>query len=139
MWQRIQTIFLLLAVGLLVALFFVPAVPDGTASCVVGVFMYTSPPGLVPTLAAALLLLATALSLWTLLSFRRRRRQLCLCRWNAVVVAGLQVVLACCSFSAGNCRVIPAWFPVAVLALLWLAARYIRRDERLVRDADRLR
>jgi hypothetical protein len=139
MWQRIQTIFLLLAVGLLVALFFVPAGQDGTASCVVGIFMYTSPPGVVPTLASALLLLATALSLWALFSFRRRRRQLRLCRWNGVVVVGLQVVLACYTFSTGTHRLIPAWFPVAVLVLLWLAARYIRRDERLVRDADRLR
>ncbi|MDR1680963.1 MAG: DUF4293 domain-containing protein [Prevotellaceae bacterium] len=139
MLQRIQSLFLLLAIGLETSLFFVPVWREGAAVHSVGALVWTNPPGLFPVGVCVLLLLSIGMAAVALFSYRRRIRQLRLCRWNMLVLIGFQVLMAWHSAAADNDLLTPTLFPTVAIALHWLALRYIRRDEALVRAADRLR
>ncbi|MDR2362604.1 MAG: DUF4293 domain-containing protein [Prevotellaceae bacterium] len=139
MWQRIQTIFLLLALGLEAALVFAPLWREGTALHSIGAFIWTNPPELFPTLASALLLASAGITSSALFLYRRRTRQIRLCRWNIVVLTSSQILIACYFFTMKMPFFTPAVFPAIAAALHFLAMRYIRRDEKRVRAADRLR
>ncbi|MDR0728798.1 MAG: DUF4293 domain-containing protein [Prevotellaceae bacterium] len=139
MWQRIQTIFLLLALGLETSLFLAPVWREGAAVHSIGVFMWTNSQGLFPALASVLLPASAGITLATLFLYRRRTRQIRLCRWNIAVLTGIQALIAFYFATTEMHFLTPAVFPAMAVALHFMAVCYIRRDEELVRAADRLR
>ncbi|MBQ6244394.1 MAG: DUF4293 domain-containing protein [Bacteroidales bacterium] len=127
MWQRIQTLYLLLATGLVVALLFSPKAGDIT---------YTEywPYAVLLIITAFLQVMAT--TTWKHRIFQMRTASL-----SAIILIGLQVWLVVDFISTHNTPVfhITAVFPVVAAILDFLAARSILADEMLVRSADRLR
>ena len=127
MWQRIQTLYLLLATGLVVALLFSPKAGDIT---------YTEywPYAVLLILTAFLQVMAT--TTWKHRIFQMRTASL-----SAIILIGLQIWLVVDFISTHNTPVfhITAVFPVVAAILDFLAARSILADEMLVRSADRLR
>ena len=127
MWQRIQTLYLLLATGLVVALLFSPKAGDIT---------YTEywPYAVLLIITAFLQVMAT--TTWKHRIFQMRTASL-----SAIILIGLQVWMVVDFISTHNTQVfhITAVFPVVAAILDFLAARSILADEMLVRSADRLR
>ncbi len=131
MIQRIQTLFLMIACGLLVSLFFVPFYSIGEHK----VAYSDSIPVLV------LMIVAVVLPLVTIFLYRRRPLQIQLCTLTTIVLLALQGLLAYTFFRANpDCAFsVTAVFPVVAAILTFLALRYIARDEAMVKAADRLR
>ncbi len=150
MLQRIQTIFLLFAVALIVAMFFMPLaqfVIDGQ----IYNFYYRAiqMQGTVPlfkTYALTILLTVILLLLWiTIFLYKNRPLQMRLCIYNILLNLGFyglfyfyyhQVVSVnklTYSFE------IASVFPVITIILLWLAFRAIRKDDELVKSVNRIR
>lgn len=127
MWQRIQTLYLLLATGLVAALFFCTKAGDIT---------YTEywPYAILLIIIAFLQVMAT--TTWKHRVFQMRTATL-----SAIILVALQVWLAVDFFRTHNDPVfsITAVFPIVAAILDFLAARNILADEMMVRSADRLR
>ncbi|MBR5724379.1 MAG: DUF4293 domain-containing protein [Bacteroidales bacterium] len=127
MWQRIQTLYLLLATGLVAALFFCTKAGDVT---------YTEYwPYLV------LLLITGFLQVMALTTYKHRIFQMRTSTLSAIILIALQGWLVYDFISTHNTPVfhVTAVFPVVAAILDFLAARSILADELLVRSADRLR
>lgn len=119
MWQRIQTLYLLIASGLLVAMYFHPY---GTAFIV-------------------LFSIALAAQLIAIVALKSRTLQMRLSNLAALILLGLQIWLVLSFFKAetpASLRITDV-FPIVAAILDFLAARAILRDEFLVRSASRLR
>ena len=127
MWQRIQTLYLFLATGLVVSLFFCTKAGD---------IPYTEYwPYLV------LLIVTGFLQVMALTTYKHRVFQMRTAVLSAIILVGLQGWLVYDFISTHNNPVfhISAVFPVVAVILDFLAARSILADELLVRSADRLR
>ncbi len=127
MWQRIQTLYLFLATGLVVSLFFCNKAGD---------VPYTdSWPYLI------LLIVTGFLQVMALTTYKHRIFQMRTAVLSAIILLGLQGWLAWDFFSSHNDPVfsVTAVFPIVATILDFLAARGILADEMLVRSADRLR
>lgn len=160
MIQRIQTIYLLIVVLLLAALFWLPYVSFDTAEQ--GVEMLAS--GLYVMSDGAsqhsqsiwqltlLTLIAGAVVLINIFLFKRRLLQIRLCAVQIVLLLGLQVMLPLLGraiaaqhfgadvFAVSACHWhLPTIFPLVGAILSYLALRAIGADEALVRSLDRLR
>jgi len=150
MIQRIQTLFLLIAVALITAMFFMPLaefIIDGQ----VYTFTYRNIgiPGTEPLFKsyalAILLTVILLLILVTVFLFKNRRLQMRLCIYNMLLNFGFyglfyfyyhQVVSTnqlTYSFAVASV------FPLITIILLWLAFRAIRKDDILVKSVDRIR
>ena len=127
MWQRIQTLYLILATGLVAALFFCTKAGDIT---------YTEywPYAILLIVIAFLQVMAT--TTWKHRIFQMRTASL-----SAIILIGLQAWLVVDFITTHNDPVfhVTAVFPVVAAILDFLAARSILADEMLVRSADRLR
>ena len=127
MCQRIQTLYLILATGLVAALFFCTKAGDIT---------YTEywPYAILLIVIAFLQVMAT--TTWKHRIFQMRTASLA-----AIILIGLQAWLVVDFISTHNDPVfhVTAVFPVVAAILDFLAARSILADEMLVRSADRLR
>ena len=119
MWQRIQTLYLLIASALLAAMYFHPF---GTGFIV-------------------LFSIALSCQLLALVLLKSRVLQLRLSILAAAILLGLQIWMAVSWFAADPRPVLTlhAVFPVIACILDMLAARGILHDELLVRSAGRLR
>ena len=119
MWQRIQTLYLLIASGLLVAMYFQPY---GTGFIV-------------------LFSIALAAQLLAIVALKSRTLQMRLSNLAALLLLGLQVWMAVSFFTADPRPALnmTAIFPIVAAILDFLAARAILKDELLVRSASRLR
>ncbi len=150
MIQRIQSVYLLLC-GLCPLLTF--AVPFARASQgdAAAYFYSCHAEGLPATFhyvawdTAAAALLVLALSLWAIFSYKRRKRQVMLARIAAAVDA-LWLYFAAVHVAQYTIKsgadAIPYWgalFPVLSVVFAVLAWRAVKRDEELVRAADRIR
>ena len=127
MWQRIQTLYLFLATGLVVSLFFCMKAGD---------VPYTDYwPYLV------LLIVTGFLQVMALTTYKHRVFQMRTAVLSAIILVGLQGWLVYDFISTHNDPVfhISAVFPIVAVILDFLAARSILADELLVRSADRLR
>ena len=127
MWQRIQTLYLFLATGLVVSLFFCMKAGD---------VPYTDYwPYLV------LLIVTGFLQVMALTTFKHRVFQMRTSVLSAIILIGLQGWLVYDFISTHNDPVfhVSAVFPIVAVILDFLAARSILADELLVRSADRLR
>ena len=127
MWQRIQTLYLILATGLVAALFFCTKAGDIT---------YTEywPYAILLIVIAFRQVMAT--TTWKHRIFQMRTASLA-----AIILIGLQAWLVVDFITTHNDPVfhVTAVFPVVAAILDFLAARSILADEMLVRSADRLR
>lgn len=157
MIQRIQSLFLVLAVMLNVAGLFLPLWSGGTgemAQTVSGLSVEESGESVMfmdhqqstmTTAHTAFVVLAVISSVWLLIvifQFNNRQKQM---RWTFVgmlliCVQILALVLLTMQIKAANAG--PEYgglAPVLALVFAWMAARQIKKDEDLVRSVDRIR
>jgi hypothetical protein len=153
MWQRIQTVFLVIAVISLIATIFLPVweskdeagnvytlyalhfskVIDGTKTT-----LY------LPYSISAILLVASAtVAIVEIRAFKNRMLQIKLGALNALFLAGAMGSLVYFGTTLvttyGGVYGFGMWLPAVAVVFNWLAIRFIKKDERLVRDSDRLR
>lgn len=153
MWQRIQTVFLVIVILSLVASIFLPIwVYDAgershelyalhysvieNGSRVTQYFPYS--------VTAMLAIAAITIALIEIRKFKSRVTQMKLGALNSLFMAG--TVLSAVLFSNGLIKEFQGgvygmglWLPGLAVVCNLLANRFIRRDEKLVRDSDRLR
>jgi len=131
MIQRIQTLFLFIACGLLFSLFFVPMATNAAQPT-----NYTD-----SSVLLALLIILILISFLSIFLYRHRMLQIRLCILNSLLLLGFQGIIAYYFFTASEGTVfsLTAVFPIVSAILTFTAMRYIARDEAMVRAADRLR
>lgn len=137
MWQRLQTLYLCLATGLVVALFFsVKAFtlgPGGVHAVELTYVKYT--PYLI------LLILITILQLLAVFTFNARVFQMRTAVLAAILMIALQAWIGVDYFTADKEWIFKftAVFPLVAAILNFIAARYILRDQLLVESVSHLR
>ncbi len=138
MIQRIQTLFLVIGAGLLIAMLCTPMariVGVEGAEGNIGYYTFTS--------VFSLIVMTLVLEVVAIFSFKNRMRQMRLCILNSLVLLGLQIYLAVIYFGperdSSILFTITTIFPVCVIILDLIAARYIARDEAIVVASTRLR
>lgn len=137
MWQRLQTLYLCLATGLVVALFFsVKAFtlgPGGVHAAELTYVKYT--PYLI------LLILITILQLLAVFTFNARVFQMRTAVLSAILMIALQAWIGVDYFTADKEWIFKftAVFPLVAAILNFIAARYILRDQHLVESVSHLR
>lgn len=152
MLQRIQTFFLLLALGCMSAFFFFPVariiLPDSEILSFHfnGIEGNHNIAGTYSTLPyMILLIIITLLSLITIFLYKKRMLQIRLCIFNIILMLGFiglsyyYVTDIVKELHADQNYTILMVFPLAAAILSFLALRAIGRDEALVRSVDRLR
>ena len=154
MIQRIQTIYLLIAVILMAIMLFAPFADifssQGNELFVFhsnGLFVGDSNKMVIPTwpisilIAGILVLLITAIGL-----FKKRRLQARICIYTILLLVGLaglifyylSVVFKGAELADYSFR-LPVIFPIVSIILIYLAFRGIRKDEALIRSIDKIR
>lgn len=137
MWQRLQTLYLCIATGLVVALFFsVKAFtlgPSGVHSVELTYVKYT--PYLI------LLILITILQLLAVFTFNARVFQMRTAVLSAILMIALQAWIGVDYFTADKELIFKftAVFPLVAAILNFIAARFILRDQLLVESVSHLR
>lgn len=137
MWQRLQTLYLCIATGLIVALFFsVKAFTLGSGgvhSVELTYIKYT--PYLI------LLILITILQLLAVFTFNARVFQMRTAVLSAILMIALQAWIGVDYFTADMEWIFKftAVFPLVAAILNFIAARYILRDQLLVESVSHLR
>lgn len=137
MWQRLQTLYLCLATGLVVALFFsVKAFtlgPGGVHAVELTYVKYT--PYLI------LLILVTILQLLAVFTFNVRVFQMRTAVLSAILMIALQAWIGVDYFTADKEWIFKftAVFPLVAAILNFIAARLILRDQLLVESVSHLR
>ena len=137
MWQRLQTLYLCIATGLIVALFFsVKAFtlgPGGVHSVELTYIKYT--PYLI------LLILITILQLLAVFTFNARVFQMRTAVLSAILMIALQAWIGEDYFTADKEWIFKftAVFPLVAAILNFIAARLILRDQLLVESVSHLR
>lgn len=155
MLQRIQTIWLFLATVCLFALFLFPYVQfldiDGTAKVIKVTGLYQSVKGqVVQTDTFLRLTISTVVialvPLVVIFYYQNRKRQVALCYAAVLAVIIYSFAIANTARKViGNTELtldnyaVGALLPSLAIIFLLLAGRGIRKDEKLVRSADRLR
>ena len=155
MWQRLQTVFLGLVVILMIVAMFFPlwkyvsgdgiryelyaihySVVDGETKST-AYFPYS--------LTAVLMVAAATIAVQTIRRFDNRLTQMKLCALNTFILMGVMASTIYFStklndeFNYIGLSRLALWVIFAGVACNWIAMRFIRRDEKLVRDSDRLR
>lgn len=137
MWQRIQTLYLALATGLVVALFFcVKSFSLGPGGAHVDEVKYIQ---FIPYLI--LLIIITLLQVIALGAYKVRVLQMRTAVLAGLILVALQCWLVADYFFSGD-GVIFRWtaiFPLLAAILDFIAARLILRDQLLVESISRLR
>ena len=137
MWQRLQTLYLCIATGLIVALFFSVKVftlgPGGVHSVELTYIKYT--PYLI------LLILITILQLLAVFTFNARVFQMRTAVLSAILMIALQTWIGVDYFTADKELIFrfTAVFPLVAAILNFIAARLILRDQLLVESVSHLR
>lgn len=137
MWQRLQTLYLCIATGLIVALFFsVKAFtlgPGGVHSVELTYIKYT--PYLI------LLILITILQLLAVFTFNARVFQMRTAVLSAILMIALQAWIGVDYFTTDKEWIFKftAVFPLVAAILNFIAARLILRDQLLVESVSHLR
>jgi uncharacterized membrane protein len=155
MWQRIQTVFLAIAIISLIGSLFFPiwvfTDPLTQAHALLPLYYIVSKEGIDPvthyfpySTTAVLLIASATISIIEIRSYKNRLLQMKLGALNSLFMAagiGAAVYFShqLIQIYHGGSYGLALWLPgIAVLCNL-LSNRFIRRDERIVRDADRLR
>lgn len=153
MWQRIQTLFLVLVVVSMLVSFFLPIwkITNGaTAMQLYPLHFSTIENGVRTTqyfpfsIMAVLMAAAATIAIMEIMRFDNRMAQVKLGTLNSLILAGVlgtavyfyNQVTAQYGYGKFGLSI---WIPFIGVACNWLAIRFIRRDEKLVRDSDRIR
>ncbi|MFI3315691.1 MAG: DUF4293 domain-containing protein [Rikenellaceae bacterium] len=163
MIQRVQTLFLLLAVILLTIMLFNPiaTIPSSDGELLIKPFVFgdgaqESISQVSATIYLSLLLVATvAISFFSIFCYRNRPFQTKLCVINIGLLIGLQIFVAFAiyratgyigqmnseipNYSAGLSYSIVSVFPIISAIASYLALRNIIKDELLIKSLNRLR
>lgn len=154
MWQRIQTLFLVLIVIAMLGLLIMPiwvSQPDTPNEHQLFALHYTekSPEGnktyyLPYCLTAVLAVAAATVSVISIRSFKNRQLQMRLGLLNSLLMLGVMIciVVFVTDLTGTHPQAqygIGFWLVAVGVACNFLANRFIRRDEQLVKDADRIR
>jgi len=161
MIQRIQSVFLLLMAASMLAVLFVPVWVTGNLDTgemvIVNAFKisYEDQSGLIPKVIATksvayiagLVVISALVAFYSISKFENRLTQMKLGALNSLLVGGVVVCnyFAITSgkemFETANAGEFKLGFILPVVALLFnsLANRFIRRDEKLVQSANRMR
>lgn len=137
MWQRLQTLYLCLATGLVVALFFsVKAFTLGSGGVHAVELTYVK-----YTPYLILLILITILQLLAVFTFKARVFQMRTAVLAAILMIALQAWIGVDYFTADKEWIFKftAVFPLVAAILNFIAARYILRDQLLVESVSHLR
>ncbi len=154
MWQRIQTVFMVLVLVSAIGSILLPI--WGLVSTAEGKSMFlfalqytetvgtTTTPYYFPYTATGILLVAAAtITFIQIGKYKNRILQVKLGALNSLLLAlalGLAVYFGQKFIRLhGGGYGFGMWLPAAAALFNWLALRFIRRDEKLVRDSDRLR
>lgn len=153
MWQRIQTVFLALVVLSMVVSFFLPIwkVVEGTKEMQLYALHFSTIENGVRTtvyfpfcITAVLMAAAATIAIIEIRRFDNRLTQVKLGTLNSLILAGVlgsavyfynQVTQ---QYGYGKFG-LSIWIPFIGVACNWLALRFIRKDEKMVRDSDRIR
>jgi glucan phosphoethanolaminetransferase (alkaline phosphatase superfamily) len=154
MWQRIQTVFLVLAIISLIISIFIPIwvleESSGKSHELYALHYSVTEDGVKTThyfpysLTAILLLAAATIAFTEIRKFKDRFLQIKLGTLNSVFLA-LALGSAVYFFSQmtktypGGHYGLGLYLPAVAVLCNWVAIRFIRRDEKIVRDSDRLR
>ena len=132
MIQRIQTLFLIIAAGLLASLLFIPMAYIGDEVTV----QYTE-----HYIMTIFLIVTLVLSLITIFLYKNRPFQMRLCVLDALILVAFQIWIIVLFFKHKSEMVfsITAVFPIIAAIITFLAFRYIARDEAMIAAASRLR
>ncbi len=150
MLQRVQTVFLFIITALSVLLAIVPFQKVSTYEIT---FLVSVKPDTVPGMTKSLILfpviinhLIAVLALITIFLFKNRKMQMKLCTVIALVSVLLTALLYVFNYvevQNSNDSVtsfyIGSYFPIAMIVFSILSRIYIKKDEELVRSADRIR
>lgn len=156
MWQRIQSVFLGVSILSLVLAMLTPVwlgISGGAEYRLYPIYFMIKQNGQVTTsqyipycLTAVLLVAAVTIAITELRRYDNRFLQVKLGTLNSLILAG--VMICDIIFSNQMAKSYPdipwkydlsLWVTFVAVAGNWLAVRFIRRDERLVRDSDKLR
>lgn len=150
MWQRIQTVFLGITIIALVVSLILPVWQgqhDGAPVTLTPFYLlqndqYTYIPY---SLTAVLVVAGLTISLIEIRRFDNRVLQMKLGVLNTLILAGSMVCVAVFTmqlakqYPTGSQNGMGMYLIFVAVLCNWLAVRFIRRDERLVKDSDRLR
>ena len=156
MWQRIQTVFLVLVVASMLFSIFLPiwvsVDPTSEISKSLYPLHYTVKEGDIrtstyfPFCATAILMIAAAtIAIMQIRKYDNRITQIKMGTLNSLILMG---VMLCAILFANNLinsnptgwkYGLGLYLPFAGVTCNWLAIRFIRRDEKMVRDSDRIR
>ena len=156
MWQRIQTVFLAISVLSLIVSIFVPIwmMHEGEKQQVLYALYHgtresstaaITPISYIPYCLTAILLVASiTISIIEITKYKDRMLQIKLGTLNALLLAGglgsaVYFATEMVKSHDGGQYGLGLWLPGVAVICNWLAMRFIRRDEKLVRDSDRLR
>ncbi len=153
MWQRIQTLFLVLVVVSMVVSLFLPIwkFTDGAKELQLFPLHFTTIENnqrittyFPYSITAILMVAAATIAIMEIRRFDNRMIQVKLGTLNSLILAGVMICVVIFynnvtkEFGYGRYG-LSLWIPFIGVACNWLAIRFIRRDEKLVRDSDRLR
>ena len=124
MLQRPQSVFLLITVMVLLAMIWAPVWPKGV--------------GLI-SLGAWLCRIASGVAAYALISYRNRRLQVKLGLYNTLILIGLMGFTYYSVIQQVAKEFLICLPPTIAFVSNLLANRYIRKDEKLVKDAARIR
>jgi lipopolysaccharide export LptBFGC system permease protein LptF len=152
MWQRIQTVFLVLAIVSLAGAILLPiwGVQEGDKTYQLYALNYMVNDNGVrshqyfPYVTTGILFVAAlTVAVVQIRRYKNRLLQIKLGALNSLlIVAGYGAAVYFGSAmvnSHGGVYGLGIWLPAAAVLFNWLALRFIRRDEKIVRDSDRLR
>ncbi len=149
MIQRIQTLFLLIALCLQLVLFWQPLTVlqiDEANFYEIFIKGYVSGEQIQYSYSLLIFTMLTSLiTLTTIFFYKKRIVQIRLAIYNTILILGLQGVIAYTIYATAsnlNAEIFlqyPVVFPTIAAILHLLAFKYIKKDEELVRSADRIR
>lgn len=154
MIQRIQTVYLFIASMIMLSIFFFPLTVMADADgqyYQIDLFGIWEGAGEAAQKIESLLPLrflvfvTAALSMVTIFFYKRRILQIRICIFNIMMLTGFYALFFFYFFHIKN-RLsaiadlkITVVFPIVAVILVFLATRYIRKDEMMVRSCDRIR
>lgn len=133
MIQRVQTLFLLAAAGLLTSMLFTPMIKFIDGETIIRYIEYT------PTFI--MLIVTVVLSFVNIFTYKNRIFQMRICNLNSLICLGFQVFLAVKFFNREPEMIysVTAIFPILAAIFTFIGMRYIARDEAMVQAAYHLR
>ncbi len=149
MWQRIQTVFLGVAVIALIVALILPVweARTGEEKIVLTPFYLSTGTQFLYmpySITAVLAVAGLTLAFLTIKRYDNRLVQMKLAALNTLILMGVMICIVVFVVKLNNQYPIARnglgmYFVFAAVMCNWLALRFIRRDERIVRDSDRLR